>query len=93
MLLIALLQLLLTLPARLPRSLLLRAAGLFVLMVVRYILAQLGDSISTRFIAALHPVNALAITGIVIGMVIESRPFSPIPRLRATAAEAVPAGE
>lgn len=86
LLLLSLLQLLLAIPTRLPRSLLVRAAGLFALMVVQYILAQLGDSVSTRFIAALHPVNALAITGIVIGMVIESRSLSPLARLRSTAA-------
>lgn len=82
MVLLSLLQLLLALAARLPRGLLIRAVGLFVLMVLQFVLAQLGDSVSTRFIAALHPLNALAITGLVIGLVIESRPFSPIPRFR-----------
>jgi hypothetical protein len=93
LLLLSLVQLLLALPSRLPGSLLTRAAGLFGLMVVQYILAQLGDSVSTRFLAALHPVNALAITGIVIGMVIESRSFSPLARLRSTAVGPVPDAE
>src|SRR5947209_835197 len=77
LLLISLLQLLLALAARLPRALLVRAVGLFALMILQYILASLGDSVSTRFIAALHPVNGLAITGLMIGMVIQSRPYLP----------------
>jgi Family of unknown function (DUF6220) len=86
--LISLLQLLLALAARLPRPLLLRAGALFVLMIVQYTLAQLGDSTSTLWIAALHPVNALAITGIAIGIVIEGRAHLPIARIRPTAASA-----
>lgn len=81
--LLSLLQLLLAVAARLPRRLLLRAVALFVLMIVQYVIAQLGDSKSTLWIAALHPVNALAITGIAIGMVIEGRAYLPIARFRA----------
>lgn len=93
MVLISLLQLLLGLAARLPRGLLFRSVGLFVLMVLQYVLAGLGDTVSTRFIAALHPVNALAITGLALGLVILSRPYLPIARFRPAATEARAGGE
>jgi hypothetical protein len=93
LLLISLLQLLLALAARLPRPLLFRAVGLFVLMIVQYVLAQLGDSVSTRWLAAFHAVNALAITGAAIGMVLEGRSYLPIARFRSPATGAVPASE
>jgi len=56
-------------------------------MILQYVLARLGDSVSTRFIAALHPLNALAITGLTIGLVILSRPYLPIARFRPAATE------
>jgi hypothetical protein len=87
LLLIALIQLPLAFAARLPRPLLIRAVGLPVLMVLQYVLARLGDSVSTRFIAALHPLNALAITGLTIGLVILSRPYLPIARFRPAATQ------
>jgi Family of unknown function (DUF6220) len=87
MVLISLIQLPIALAGRLPRGLLTRAIGLPVLMILQYFLASLGDSVSTRFIAALHPVNGLAILGLTIGMVIDGRQYLPIGRLRPASGE------
>lgn len=86
--LLSLIQLLLALAARLPRPVLIQAVALLVLMIVQYVLAQLGDSVSTRWLAALHPLNGVAIMGTAFGMVIGGRQYVPITRFRSSAAEA-----
>ncbi|HEV3311546.1 MAG TPA: DUF6220 domain-containing protein [Chloroflexota bacterium] len=77
MLLVSLLVLLTALAARPPARLLGMSAGLFVLMIIQFVLPFFNDSASTRGIAALHAVNALLITGIIIGLIIRSRPYWP----------------
>ncbi len=72
-----LLALLAGLAARLPRRLLGLTGLLFVLMLVQMVLAGFGDSSSTRWLAAVHPVNALLLTGVAIMLVIRSRAYLP----------------
>jgi hypothetical protein len=72
-----LLALLSGLAARLPRRLLGLTGLLFVLMLVQMVLAGFGDSSSTRWLAAVHPVNALILTGVAIMLVIRSRAYLP----------------
>lgn len=74
---VVLLALLFGLAARLPRRLLGLTGLLFVLMLVQMVLAGFGDSSSTRWLAAVHPVNALILTGVAIMLVIRSRAYLP----------------
>jgi cell division protein FtsW (lipid II flippase) len=93
--LFVLLALLAAFAARLPRRLLTMTGVLFVLMLVQMVLAGFGDSSSTRWFAALHPVNALILTGVTIMLAVRARPFLPIARLRPQEdriAEVSPAG-
>ncbi len=80
MLLVSLLILLVALAARLPRPVLGITAGLFVSMVVQYALPLLNDSASTRWIAALHALNALIVTGLAFMLLMRARAFLPIGR-------------
>jgi len=64
MLLVSLLILLTALAARPGRRILWMSVALFVFMVIQYILPFTFDSASTRWIAALHAVNALIVTGL-----------------------------
>lgn len=80
MLLVSLLILLLALAAQLPRPVLGITAGLFVSMVVQFLLPLLNDSASTRWIAALHAVNALLVTGLAFMLLVRARPYLPIGR-------------
>jgi hypothetical protein len=65
--------------ARLPRRLLGLTGLLVVLMLVQMVLAGFGDSASTRWLAAVHPVNALILTGVAIMLVIRARAYLPRP--------------
>ena len=47
-------------------------------MVIQFLLPNLNDSASTRWIAALHGVNALVVTGLAIMLAMRSRPYLPI---------------
>lgn len=75
--LVVLLALLTGLAARLPRRWLGLTALLFVLMLVQMVLAGFGDSPSTRWVAAVHPVNALILTGTAVTLAIRSRVYLP----------------
>jgi hypothetical protein len=77
--LVALLALLTGLAARLPRRLLGLSALLFVLMLVQMVLAGFGDSASTRWLAAVHPVNALILTGVAVLLAVRARVYLPVP--------------
>jgi hypothetical protein len=78
MLLISLLALLVALAGRLPRRLLIFAGALFVFMVIQLLLAvAFGDNTSTRWIAALHPVNALIVTGLGGMLAVRARQYLP----------------
>lgn len=77
MLLVSLLALVVVLAARLPAPFIGMTTGLFAAMVVQFILPLLNDSASTRWIAALHGVNALIVTGLAIGLAMRSRPYLP----------------
>jgi Family of unknown function (DUF6220) len=93
MLLVSLLILLVAFGARLPRRLLGMTAGLFVLMVIQAIvLGAFNDSSSTRWIAAIHPVNALLIIGLAISLMVRGREYSPIARVRSMSGEPVATG-
>lgn len=78
MLLLSLLTLLVALLARPPRRLLLFNAGLFVFMVIQFLLPLLNGSASTRWLAALHGVNALVVTGLAIMLTIRSFAYGPL---------------
>jgi hypothetical protein len=80
--LLVLLILVSALSGRLPRPTLMLVGGLFVAMLVQMILPGFGDSSSTRFIAALHPANALLITGLTMALAIRARRYLPIKRFR-----------
>jgi hypothetical protein len=75
--LVVLLALLIGLAARLPRRLLGFTALLFVLMLVQMVLAGFGDSASTRWLAAVHPVNALLLTGVAVILALGARAYLP----------------
>jgi hypothetical protein len=77
MALVTLLALVFALAGRLPRRILMFSGALFVFMIIQLILAGFGDSSSTRWIAALHPVNALIVTGLGIMLAMRARPFLP----------------
>ncbi len=87
MLLVSLLILLVALAARLPRPVLGITAGLFVSMVVQFVLPLLNDSASTRWIAALHAVTALIVTGLAFMLLARARPYLPIGRSTREGAE------
>ncbi len=91
MLLVSLLILLVALAARLPRPVLGHTAGLFVSMVVQFVLPLLNDSASTRWIAALHALNALLVTGLAFMLLVRARPYLPIGRSTREGAPAGPA--
>lgn len=78
----ALLALLVAAAAKLPRRLLGITGLLFVLIVVQVVLAGFGDDASTRWIADLHPVNALVLAGVALLLAVRARPYLPISRLR-----------
>ena len=82
MLLLSLLTLLMALLARPPRRLLLINAGLFVFMVIQFLLPLLNGSASTRWLAALHGVNALVVTGLAIMLTIRTFRYGPLARTR-----------
>jgi Family of unknown function (DUF6220) len=73
--LVVILVLIAGLLGRLPRRLTGMTVGLFVLMIVQIVLAEVGDSVS--WIGALHPVNALLITGLTMGLAIRAREYLP----------------
>ncbi|HZT96461.1 MAG TPA: DUF6220 domain-containing protein [Chloroflexota bacterium] len=77
MVLVALLVLLAALASRPTRRLLGMSAGLFVFMIIQFVLPFFNDSAGTRWIAALHGVNALIVTGLAIGLLIRTRPYWP----------------
>jgi Family of unknown function (DUF6220) len=90
MLLISLIALLVALAGRLPRRTLISSGLLFVFMVIQFLLAlSFGDNTSTRWIAALHPVNGLIVTGLIIMLAMRARqylPFGPWRDAKASAA-------
>lgn len=85
MALVTLLALVFALAGRLPRQILIFSGLLFVFMIIQLILAGFGDSSSTRWIAALHPVNALIVTGLGIMLAMRARPFLPFGPWRSNA--------
>jgi hypothetical protein len=91
MVLVSLLTLLVALAARLPRRLLGHAAALFVFMVIQFLLPNWYDSASTRWIAALHGVNALIVTWLAYMLARGTPPYLPIARFRRSAVEATTA--
>lgn len=80
MLLLSLLILLVALAARVPRPVLGITAGLFVSMVVQFVLPLLNDSASTRWIAALHGVTALIVTGLALRLLMSAWQYLPFGR-------------
>jgi hypothetical protein len=89
MLLVSLVIVLVALAARPGSRLLGMTAGLFVFMVIQFLLPNLNDSASTRWIAALHGVNALVVTGLAIMLAMRSRPYLPFVRSGEAAPESV----
>jgi Family of unknown function (DUF6220) len=87
--LVILLTLISGLASRLPRQLTGMTVGLFVLFIVQFALGLAGDS--APVIAALHPVNALLITGLTMSLALRARPYLPFDRFRETAAADSPA--
>ncbi len=85
MLLVSLLILLAALASRPPGRLLGMSIGLFGLMVIQLLLPGFNDAASTRWIAALHGVNALLLTGLAIGLLIRTRPYWPFGAAQAVA--------
>lgn len=77
MLLVSLLILLAALAARPPRRLVGMSAGLLLFMIIQILLPNLNDSASTRWIAALHGVNALVVTGVAIGLAVRTMSYLP----------------
>jgi|SRR5579884_836997 len=92
--LLAILILLAALGGRVPRRLTVMSLLLLVFMVIQFLLPAFNDSGSTRAIAALHPVNALIVTGLAVGLAIRSRVYLPFGRGQEVVEErgAVPAG-
>jgi Family of unknown function (DUF6220) len=80
--LLAILILILGLASRLPRPIPGHTGGLFVAMLVQFILPFFNDSASTRWIAALHGLNALVVTGAAVTLALRARPWIPIARFR-----------
>lgn len=66
--------------AKLPRPLLGMTGLLFVLMLVQVILAGFGDDSSTRWVAALHPVNGLMLTVVALVLAVRARAHLPFGR-------------
>jgi hypothetical protein len=78
MLLISLIALLVALAGRLPRRTLISSGLLFAFMVIQFLLARaFGDNTSTRWIAALHPVNGLIVTGLGGMLAVRARQYLP----------------
>jgi len=77
MALIAILILITALIGRPPRPLFQMSIALFVFMVIQYILPLWYESASTRWIAALHAVNALIVTGLAGSMLFRGRTYLP----------------
>lgn len=69
--------------SRLPRQLMGMTVGLFVLMIVQILLAAAGDS--APVLAALHPVNALLITGLTMSLALRARAYLPFGRFKSDA--------
>jgi hypothetical protein len=88
MLLVSLLIMLVAFGSQLDRRLLGMSIGLFVAMIVQFLLPLLNDSASTRWLAALHAVNALVVTGLAMGLAIRSRGFLPMSGQLAESSEA-----
>lgn len=76
--LVALLILLVALGSGLDRRLLGMSVGLFVAMVIQFFLPFFNESVSTRWVAALHAVNALVVTGLAMGLAIRARTYLPL---------------
>jgi hypothetical protein len=76
--LIAVLILLVTFAARPGRRPLIFTGAFFVAMLIQFFLPFLNDSASTRWLAALHGVNALVVTGLAIGLAVRSRADLPV---------------
>lgn len=91
--LISLLVLLTAFAARLPGLLLRLSGALFFFMIVQLLLAGFGDSGSTRWIAALHPVNGLIVTGLGIMLAIRARAYLPVASWRGSRDELGTASE
>lgn len=85
MLLVSLLILLASFGTGLDRRLIGMSAGLFVFMIIQFILPFFNDSAGGRAIAALHAVNALIVTGAAIGLLMRSVPYLPFAGARALA--------
>jgi hypothetical protein len=81
--LVILLTLIAGLASRLPRQLTGMTVGLFVLFIVQFALGVVGDSAS--LLAALHPVNALLITGLTMSLALRARAYLPFDRFRSGA--------
>jgi heme A synthase len=81
--LVVILVLITGLASRLPRQLTGMTVGLFVLMIVQFVLGVAGDS--APVLAALHPVNALLITGLTMSLALRSRAYLPFGRFKAAA--------
>lgn len=69
--------------SRLPRQLTGMTVALFVLMIVQFLLGAVGDSAAV--LAALHPVNALLITGLTMSLALRSRRYLPFDRFKTDA--------
>jgi cytochrome b561 len=91
MALIAILILLTGLAARPTRQLTWMSIGLFLAMLVQFILPFFAETSPGRAIAALHAVNALVVTGLAIMLVIRARAYLPFTsRANATGRDTVP---
>jgi hypothetical protein len=84
--LVILLSLIAGLLSRLPRQLTGMTVGLFVLFIIQFVLGAVGDSAS--LISALHPVNALLITGLTMSLALRARAYLPFARFRTSEATA-----
>ena len=71
--------------SRLPRQLMGMTVGLFVLMIVQTVLGAVGDSATV--LAALHPVNALLITGLTMSLALRARAYLPFGRFKSDSTE------
>ncbi len=71
--------------SRLPRQLTGMTVTLFVMMLLQVFLGAVGDSAS--LLAALHPVNALLITGLTMSLALRARSYLPFGRFKNAAAQ------
>ncbi|GAC1639417.1 MAG: hypothetical protein NVS4B2_28850 [Chloroflexota bacterium] len=54
------------------------SAGLFVFMIIQYILPLFSTSAGGRAVAVLYAVGAIAITGLAVELMIRARHFLPV---------------